>query len=147
MKVTAALAGVRWLFLDTAPVIYHVEGNAVYQPATDEIFQTISDGRCEAITSSITLTECLVHPYRRADAALAQRFEDVIIAGANTRYVGVDAVATPAAQLRARYNLTLGDSLQIAAALAAGCDAFLTNDKRLKRITELTVLVLEELET
>lgn len=39
MKAQIALAGVRRLFLDTAPVIYHVEGNPAYQPLTDIIFQ------------------------------------------------------------------------------------------------------------
>jgi len=38
------------------------------------------------------------------------------------------------------------DAFQIAAALAAGCDAFLTNDNTLKRVSELTILVLDELE-
>jgi hypothetical protein len=38
MKITAALANVRELFLDTAPVIYHVEGNPGYQPLTDQVF-------------------------------------------------------------------------------------------------------------
>jgi hypothetical protein len=37
------------------------------------------------------------------------------------------------------------DAFPIAAALAAGCDAFLTNDAALKRVSELRVLVLEEL--
>ena len=35
MKIAAALANVRELFLDTAPIIYHVEGNLAYQPLTD----------------------------------------------------------------------------------------------------------------
>ncbi len=146
MKIADALAGVKQLFLDTAPVIYHVEGNAVYQPMTDLVFQQIQSGMPRAVTSPVTLAECLVHPYRHGDAPLAQKFRNVITAGVHTRYVGVDAVAESAAELRARYNLTLADAFQIAAALAAGCDAFLTNDGALKRVAELTILVLEELE-
>jgi predicted nucleic acid-binding protein len=146
MKITAALANVRELFLDTAPVIYHVEGNPAYQPLTDQIFQPIQAGTLSAVTSSITLSECLVHPYRHGDLALAQKFRNVITAGVNTRYVGVDAVAEQAAELRARYNLKLADSFQIAAAIAAGCDAFLTNDAALKRVIEIITLVLDELE-
>lgn len=146
MKIASALANVRELFLDTAPIIYHVEGNLAYQPMTDQVFQTIQAGIIIAVTSSITLSECLVHPYRRGDMALAQKFRDVITAGANTRYVGVDAVAERAAEVRAHYNLKLADSFQIAAAIAAGCDAFLTNDSALKRVNGITILVLDELE-
>jgi predicted nucleic acid-binding protein len=51
-----------------------------------------------------------------------------------------------AAELRARYNLSLTDAFQIAVALQSGCDAFLTNDMTLKRVSELSVVVLEEME-
>lgn len=146
MKIAAALANIRELFLDTAPVIYHVEGNPAYQPLTDQVFQTIQAGTLSAVTSPITLSECLVHPYRHGDKALAQKFRNVITAGVNTRYVGVDVVAEQAAEVRARYNLKLADAFQIAAAIAASCDAFLTNDSTLKRVSGITILVLDELE-
>src|SRR5215510_8035812 len=146
MKIAAALANVRELFLDTAPIIYHVEGNLAYQPLTDQVFQTIQAGTISAVTSSITLSECLVHPYRRGDMALTQKFRNVITAGVNTRYVGVDAVAERSAEIRAQYNLKLADSFQVAAAIAAGCDAFLTNDSALKRVNGITILVLDEVD-
>jgi len=146
MNITEALQGVRLLFLDTAPVIYHVEGNPTYQPRTDIVFQEIRAGSVEAVTSPITLAECLVHPYQHDDLALMQQFRNVITAGVHTRYVGVDDVAESAAELRARYHLSLTDAFQVAAALAAGCDALLTNDTAFKRVTELRVLILDELE-
>jgi predicted nucleic acid-binding protein len=146
VKVINALSGVRRLFLDTAPVIYHVEGNPAYQALTDQVFQKIQSGTPEAVTSSVTLAECLVHPFRHGDLPLVQTFRNVITAGIHTRYVGVDAVAEQSAELRARYNLALADAFQVASALAAGCDAFLTNDAALKRVSELTILVLDELE-
>jgi predicted nucleic acid-binding protein len=146
MKVTDVLIDIRRLFLDTAPVIYHVEGTAVYQPLTDVIFKEINNGTFEAVTSPITLAECLVHPYRRGAMDLVEKFRKVIMTGAHTYYVGVDAVAESAAELRARYNLSLTDAFQIAAALSAGCDAFLSNDTALKRVTEFRVLVLDELQ-
>lgn len=146
MNIQDALVGVRRLFLDTAPVIYHIEGNPAYQPLTDIIFQQIHSGMSEAVTSSVTLAECLVHPYRHGDLVLVQKFRNVITMGIHTQYTGVDASAEYAAELRARYNLTLTDAFQIAAALAAGCDAFLTNDTALKRVSELTILALDELE-
>jgi predicted nucleic acid-binding protein len=146
VKVAAALSGVSTLFLDTAPVIYHVEGNAAFQDVTDAVFQAILQGSPRAVASSITLAECPVHPFRAGDLQLAQRFRQVLTAGVNTQYVGVDASTEAAAQLRAQYNLALTDAFQVAAALAAGCDAILTNDSGLKRVTEIAVLVLSELE-
>jgi predicted nucleic acid-binding protein len=43
-------------------------------------------------------------------------------------------------------TISLPDALQISVALSAGCDAFLTNDVKLKRLTELRVLAIDELE-
>jgi len=104
MKITDALALVRSLFLDTAPVIDHVEGVATYQPRTDVVFQNLGRGAFEAVTSPVTLAECLVPPFRQGDMTLAQQFHNVITAGVHTRYVGIDAVAENAADLRARSN-------------------------------------------
>jgi predicted nucleic acid-binding protein len=42
--------------------------------------------------------------------------------------------------------MRLPDALQIAVALEEGCGAFLTNDRRLGRVSELRVLVLDDLE-
>lgn len=146
MKLAAAFAGVRRVLLDSAPVIYHVEGNAAYQPLTDWVFGQLQAGQFEAATSPITLAECLVQPYRQGNAALFQQFVNAITAGVRTHFAGMDACAEKAADLRARYNLSLPDAFQVAAALAAGCDAFVTNDQAFKRVTELTILVLDDLE-
>jgi predicted nucleic acid-binding protein len=56
------------------------------------------------------------------------------------------SIARTAAEVRARYSLKLPDAFQIATAIAANCQVLLTNDAQLKRVTELRVLVLSELE-
>lgn len=53
-----------------------------------------------------------------------------------------DAVA--AVELRARYALRTPDALQLAVAIRAGCDAFLTNDVRLRRVSELRIILLDD---
>ena len=42
--------------------------------------------------------------------------------------------------------MRLPDALQIAVAIQEGCEAFLTNDRRLARVAELRVLLLDDLE-
>jgi predicted nucleic acid-binding protein len=50
-----------------------------------------------------------------------------------------------AAQLRAKYNVSPPDALQVAASLSFGAKAFLTNDKRLSRLQQLIdILVLDD---
>ncbi|MBM3190757.1 MAG: type II toxin-antitoxin system VapC family toxin, partial [Chloroflexi bacterium] len=140
------LEGIERLFLDTAPLIYYVEGNERYLDVVLAVFERIDRGFIRAYTSPVTLAECLVLPYRKHRAELAQRFYDRIVNGRNTTYVPLDPrSARKAGELRAHYNLLLDDAFQLAAGLVSGCDAFLTNDRALKRVKEINVLVLEEM--
>jgi len=146
MNVTQALGRINRLFLDTAPVIYYVEKNPQYSALTDAIFNLLDQGAFTAVTSPITLAECLVYPYRQGNVSVQQDFTDLIVHGYSTLCIGIDAkMGAKAAELRAIYNLALPDALQIACALAAGCDAFLSNDIALKRVSEIPMLIVDEL--
>ena len=88
----------------------------------------------------------MVRPIRDNRLDLQEAFNDLVLNGANVLFSPISAAtAQSAAELRARYNLSLPDALQVAIALELGCEAMLTNDKQLKRITDLRVIVLEEL--
>ncbi len=146
MTLADALRGVSLLFLDTAPVIYQVEQNLAYSALAGAVFQEIDAGRVGAVTSPVTLAECLVHPYKTASTARIKAFTALITIGRNTQFVAIDqAIAQKAAEFRAGYNLLLPDALQVAVAVMSGCDALLTNDRGLQRVTELRVLVLDDL--
>lgn len=147
MTLTDRLQNVTRLFLDTAPVIYYVEENSRYRVLLNPVFELIYNGSIMAITSPVTLAECLVRPYSRGQTQLQQDFIDVIVGGDNTMFVTINqSIAEHAGQLRAKYNIELPDAFQVAVALAAECEALLTNDRRLGRVTELQVLVLDELQ-
>ncbi|WP_238360802.1 type II toxin-antitoxin system VapC family toxin [Iningainema tapete] len=65
----------------------------------------------------------------------------------NTEFIQINNYITQqAAQLRSRYNLALLDAYQVAVALTGNCEALLTNDIAFKRVTELRVLIVDELE-
>jgi len=142
-----SLQGVRRLFLDTAPVIYFVERHPQYYDLVRVFFEQINQQALIAVTSPITFSECLVQPYRLGQTELQQDFIELITNYDNVEFVPIDEeeLGIQAAQIRARYNLQLPDAFQIAVALTANCEAFITNDVILKRVTELRVLVLDEL--
>ena len=48
------------------------------------------------------------------------------------------------AELRAKYGLLTSDSLQIGACLAHGAEAFVTNDRRLRRVKEMEIVTLDD---
>ncbi|HEX8221164.1 MAG TPA: type II toxin-antitoxin system VapC family toxin [Chloroflexia bacterium] len=147
MKIEDALAGVSRIFLDTSPVIYYVESNLAYYDLVKVIFDRIDAGSLAAVTSPITLSECLVAPYRLGLSAVQQNFLDLIVSGHDTTFVHINHdSARQAAELRVPHNLTLLDALQVGVALGVGCDALLTNDVTLRRVTELRVIVLDDME-
>lgn len=138
-------ADVARIFLDTAPVIYHVEGHPTWAPRVLPVFAAIDRGTIIGVTSTITLAECLIQPLRTGANDLAQRFRDLLTKGRNTKCVGVDDCVELAAHIRAKYNVLLADAFQIAAAIQSGSDSFLTNDLALQRITEVRVLLVSAL--
>jgi predicted nucleic acid-binding protein len=145
MKISDALTGVSRLFLDIAPVIYFVERNPQFVDLVDPIFERL-EADITAVVSGITLSECLVGAIGLGLADLEQAFVDVLRQD-EVVFVEINAaIAREAARIRVRYNLQLPDALQVAAALMADCEAFLTNDVAFKRVTELRVLVVGELE-
>ena len=78
MSIDESIQGITRLFLDTAPVIYLVEQNTQYLVLVRAVFQCIREGSPIAVTSPVTLAECLVHPYTRGDMQLQQNFIQLI---------------------------------------------------------------------
>lgn len=145
--LSQALAGVRQIMFDTAPVIYFVEAHPQYDAVVTAIFHQVDQGAILGATSLVALTEVLTKPLRAGNRALAQQYRDLLTQSVNFRLQPTITLAESeqAAELRARYNLRTPDALQFAIALSTGSDAFLTNDGDLKRVQAVKVLVLDEL--
>ena len=147
MKVEEALARVSRLAFDTAPIIYFVEANPTYDALVSNIFNRIASGVIEGRTSVITLGEVLVKPILARRKDLQDDYRELLLEGSNFQTLPIDAiVAESAARLRAVYGLRLPDALQIALAIESGCQAILCNDHSMRRVTDLSVLVLDDLE-
>jgi predicted nucleic acid-binding protein len=147
MKVEDALNGVASILLDTAPVIYHLEKNPLFSPAMERFFELRKERGILLVTTPITLAECLVHPIREGHADLEETYRALLTAGEGTTFwpIGVRE-ASIAAQLRAKHGLALADSFQLAIAIQADCQALLTNDSALSRVTEVRVVVVGDLQ-
>ena len=145
-RLSTELRGITRLGLDTSPIIYFVEANPTYDALVTEVFKRIRDNNLTGVTSVITLTEVLVQPLRHGARVLQEEYRKLLLHSANFDVRPIDvAVAERAADFRARYNLRTPDALQIAVALAADCQAILCNDGLMARVTELRVLVLDQL--
>ncbi len=147
MQIVKALSGVNLLGIETAPFIYYTENRPVYVDKMREIFRIMNEGQFEAVSSTIALSECLTKPIKENDHTLINQFNSLFENTYLLTLIPVDAaIARQSATLRAKYGLKTPDALHIATALETGCHAFLTNDMGLKRVSEIRVLVLDELE-
>ena len=127
--------------VDTACFIYFAEGHPAYAPLLRPLFAAADAGVLTLVTSSITLLEVLVVPYRAGDSTLANHYERLLTQGRGVTVVAADTVQVRvAAQLRARLGLRVPDAVQLATALAAGCTAFVTNDRALPSLPGLPVV-------
>jgi len=145
-KFSKRLAKAKVIGLDTPIFIYFLENNARYGPLAQLTLNGVEKGKWQGITSTITLMEITVRPWQLGREAAAREYEAVLVHFPNLSVVDVDRnVARAAAQLRAKYNVSPPDALQVAASLSFGAKAFLTNDRRLSRLQELIdVLVLDD---
>jgi predicted nucleic acid-binding protein len=131
--------------LDTSIFIYFIEEHPIYLPLVEPLFEAIDAGELEAVTSSVTLLEVLVIPFRFANAALIERYETLLTRSRGLRLVDLDRdFLRSVAQLRAATRAKAPDAMQLAAAMAAGCPAFLTNDDRIPNVPGLRQLLLED---
>jgi predicted nucleic acid-binding protein len=146
VTLSEELARFETVFFDTAPIIYYIEAHPRFGPLAKEAVEAFQKGTVTAYSSVITLAEVLAKPVQLGRLALAKQFADFLLTGRNFYMLEIDAeMANRAGWLRGKHAaLRTVDSIQIAAALTIGADAFLTNDDRLKRVGEIKVLVLKD---
>jgi predicted nucleic acid-binding protein len=144
MILSEALGKIKTIFLDTAPVIYFIEAHHQFGPLVKQVVELMNENRIQAFTSVLTLSEVLPKPVETGNDELAEKFKTYLKNGQNLTLLPItETIGETAGVLRGKYpHLKTVDAVQIAAAIDAEADAFLTNDKKLSGIKEIKVLVL-----
>lgn len=144
MGLADQLRGLR-VFIDTAPIIYFIEKHKRYINIVRPVFTEIDSGKIEALTSTITLLEVLVHPFKTNNEKLAERYREILLNSENlTTFEILHEVSEISSKLRAEYSIKTPDAIQIAVGILYGADKFLTNDPNLKKVIDIEVLVLDD---
>lgn len=132
--------------VDTAVFIYQLESNPRYLALTDRIFTWLERAGHRAVTSTITMTELLVQPYRTVDQGRVDAFYGLLSTFPNLEWVAPDLkIADLAARIRALHGLRTPDALQAATAIQSGATALITNDSTLDRVLGIETLVLDRI--
>jgi predicted nucleic acid-binding protein len=131
--------------LDTAPFIYYIEDVAPYADLLDPVFSLVENHALRAVTSAVTFAEILTKPFTDKNFPLADEIKFTLKSFSSLSVASIDEkLAETAALIRARYSIRLADALQLAAAIQAEATLFLTNDKRMKKLDAVQVLILSE---
>ena len=131
--------------LDTPIFIYFIEEDPRFLEFVQPVFAAMDRGTIEGVTSSLTLLEVLVVPLRADNLPLAERYEALLTRSRGLRLIDLERpLLRIAAQLRAKLSLKPPDAIQMAAALVAGCSAFLTNDRNIPSTQGLRILQLSD---
>lgn len=117
--------------IDSMVLIYHFEENEAFGPAATALLRAAEDGDCRLVASILARLEVLVAPKRRERDDLCRRYRELFDSFPNLDVLPIDtAAAEIASAVRAAHDLRTPDALHLAAALHAGADAFVTEDRR-----------------
>jgi predicted nucleic acid-binding protein len=145
LKFRRSIEKHRVVGLDTAPLIYFIEDVTPYADLLNPVFDRLESHALGAVTSTITLAEILTKPLVDKNFTLVDEIKFTIRAFSTLSMVAIDEkLAEAAALIRARYAIRLPDALQIAAAIQGEATLFITNDRRLKKVDGVEVLVLAD---
>lgn len=126
------------LLVDSAPIIYFLEGHPKLAQRFKPLFEAHAQGRLRFAVTTVTVAEILIGPLRVSDEALARRYRAILESGQVVEF-DLD-IAESAARLRASLGLKLADAVQVASALAVNAAALVTHDRDFSRLRSLRVI-------
>lgn len=131
---------------DTSICIYFFEGHQKYYHIVKQLFQAVENEQIIVYYSALLLTELYAGPLKKGDRSIVENWNKYFKHYPSFYMKSVDEkIAYKAAILRAKYMIKTPDALHIATAIEEKVSFFLTNDKNLKKITEIQVMCLEDL--
>ena len=132
--------------LDTNVFIYFLADHPRYGSWCASLFDLIERGHNPAVTSTVTLLELLVQPYRNQQEELAQKIFALTSTYPKLEWVPLTMnLADRAAELRARYRLSTPDAIQLATAIGHKAMRFYGNDRGLRRVKEIECIIVDDL--
>lgn len=126
------------VLVDTAPIIYVLEGHTPLGARFEPLFARHGAGALRLAVSSVTLSEVLAGPLGKGEEAIARRYRAVL---ESWGVVDLTAdIAEQAARVRVQYRLKLPDAIQLATALAINADALVTHDRAFGKVRGIHIL-------
>ena len=131
--------------LDAMVFIYYMEHRGL-RNSVDNLFDEIYKGRLGAVVSTIIFTE-LYPPLSSKRIDLLDCYRDFFAMFSNKIKIFdvTRPIAEYAAILRGRHKIRTPDAIHLATAIDQGADFFVTHDRQLKKVKEISVITLKDL--
>ena len=141
IELVKTVSDAEFVFIDTAPMIYHLEIVVPYFSVTKEIFRALANRNRKPILSMVSVTEIVTKPFREGQQEFVDNFEKYVLPQIDLRAITYE-MAKRAGKLRSQYTLKTPDALVASTALESGCHLFITNDKDLRRLEAEGIAVM-----
>jgi predicted nucleic acid-binding protein len=116
-----------------------------YADLLDPVLSLLENHALHRVTSTMTFAEILTKPFADKYFSLADEIKFTLKSFSSLSIASIDEkLGEAAALIRARYTIRLPDALQVAAAIQREATLFLTNDKHVKKVDAVEVLVLSD---
>lgn len=126
------------VLVDTAPIIYVLEGHRILGPRFRPVFDAHAAGRLRFTITTVTIAEVLTGVFQAGDDVRAKRYRATL---ESWTPIALDAdIAESAARLRASLGLKIADAVQAASALAVNAAALVTHDRDFSRVKGLRII-------
>jgi predicted nucleic acid-binding protein len=131
------------VYLDANIFIYLLENHSDFGEICLSIVQSAVDKELDGYSGDLVLAELLVKPLKDNNARAVKAVKDLFSKETRIELLPHKrSTFETAALLRANYKIKLPDALHIATAIENHIEVFLTNDREIPSIPEITVLQL-----
>ena len=136
----------RSIGLDSSLFIYLLENNPDFADQAERILSQVEQGMYRGIFANVGVIEVLTGAKKKHNLVLAAYYRYYLRTLPHLTTVNLNAsIIELASDLRATYNIATPDAIHVATAIDQKADTFITNDAKLKKITEIEVKTLKDL--
>lgn len=136
----------RLVAIDTSVLIYLLEEHPEHARKARRLFECFEKGSLKGIFSIVGMIELLTGVKKKGRKDLAQDYKILLSRLSNFDIYSIDEdIVDIASDLRVSYGVRTPDAIHVATAMAKDATMFITNDRSLKKIKEMKVVSLGDL--
>ncbi|WP_297698895.1 type II toxin-antitoxin system VapC family toxin [uncultured Fibrobacter sp.] len=142
-----ALEKSRVLFMDTGAIVRLLQMHPDYYPVVSSVFDHAYENNVTLLVSNVTLFELSRKAYASGEGVLARQYREFFEHSRNVKSCEVSGeIAVKAAEFAGKNNLGVEESLRLATAYVCGADCILTDCASMRDLTDIPVVLLDEVE-